>query len=86
MINQLFNKILLQVFYKNCDNNTGLVKRTDLQDIFQIRRMQISCGEQTFNIYRNIVSEPRVKEEALIQAQGRAFYTWNNINLKELIK
>ena len=83
LINQLFAKFLLQVYKKANLKNAKSISNTDLQDIFQIRRSQLSEGSQTFNVYRSVASEPIVKAEALIQAQGRAYYTWNYINLNK---
>ena len=83
LIDQLFVKFLLQVCKKAGLPNAASIPNTDLQDIFQIRRSQLSEGSQTFNVYKSVASEPIVKAEALIQAQGRAYYTWNNINLNK---
>ena len=85
LINQLFVKFLLQVYKKVQPSlpNAASISNTDLQDIFQIRRSQLSEGSQTFNVYKSVASEPIVKAEALIQSQGRAYYTWNNINLNK---
>ena len=80
IILKIFDKFLIQIYHKNINSN-GLVSNIDLLDVFRERRTSTSSGEQKFNVYRQEASQPRVKSDALLQAQGYAYYTWNNPNL-----